>query len=113
MVEIGQRLIKNNSIDPGLKDEFNDWGKTIVETFLKDEKAQANAGAKTNAWIAYFKAQLSTRREWKYEPKTNSRAKGSGLDRYSQPHGSGFKKITPAKNSCSLAEDCSGKQPVQ
>lgn len=69
MVEIGQRLIENNSIDSGLKDEFNDWGKTIVETFLKDEKAQANAGAKAGAWIAYFKAQLSTRREWKYEQK--------------------------------------------
>jgi GTPase SAR1 family protein len=69
MVEIGQRLIKNDSINPGLKDEFNDWGKTIVETFLKDEKAQAKAGAKANAWIAYFKAQLSTRREWKFEQK--------------------------------------------
>ncbi|MCP4115531.1 MAG: AAA family ATPase [Desulfobacteraceae bacterium] len=69
MVGIGQRLIRNDFIDAGLKDEFNDWGKTIVKTFLKDEKAQANAGAKANAWIAFFKAQLSTRKEWKYEQK--------------------------------------------
>lgn len=69
MVEIGQRLIQKDFIDENLKDEFNEWGNTIVQTFLKDETAQATAGAKANAWIAFFKAQLSTRREWQYEQK--------------------------------------------
>jgi len=69
MVEIGKKLSEDTNIDPDLTAEFNDWGLQIVRTFLKDESIKASVGAKANAWIAYFKAQLSTRREWKYEQK--------------------------------------------
>lgn len=69
MVEIGKKLSENSDLNPDLTAEFNDWGLQVVTTFIKDENVKASAGAKANAWIAFFKAQLSTRREWKYEQK--------------------------------------------
>ncbi len=69
MVGIGRELAKRKVVDSKYAEEIDQWGLQIVETFLKNEDAKAEAGAKANAWFAFFKAQLSTRREWKYEQK--------------------------------------------
>lgn len=72
MVEIGLALGregKRRGMDTELHETLANWGKEIVRTFLHDEAVQAEVGAKANAWLAFFKAQLSTRREWKAEEK--------------------------------------------
>ena len=72
LVEIGLAMVKSgkHSGIPGkLAEELNDWGREVVKSYLHDEALKAEAGAKGNAWLAFFKAQLSTRREWKREEK--------------------------------------------
>lgn len=72
LLEIGLELVKigkKHKISSKFEKELDNWGKEIVKTFLKDEAALAEAGAKAGAWLAFFTAQLSTRREWKREEK--------------------------------------------
>ncbi|MDM8524379.1 hypothetical protein QUF80_13510 [Desulfococcaceae bacterium HSG8] len=72
LVEIGLQLVKEGKsfgMKPGLAEELENWGKQIVNTFLHNEEARVEAGAKAGAWFAFFKAQLGTRREWKKEEK--------------------------------------------
>lgn len=67
LVEIGLALAEHgreHGMDPCLAEELDEWGQEIVKTFLHDEAAQAAAGVKANAWLAFFKAQLKTRRQW-------------------------------------------------
>lgn len=68
-VEIGLELEKTNKVKNSLCKELEKWGKDIVLTYLKNEKVEAEVGTKAGAWIPYFKAQLSARREWKTEEK--------------------------------------------
>lgn len=69
LVEIGRKLVESKAVDESYGEELDRWGRQIVKTFLKDEAALAEAGAKGSAWFAFFKAQLATRSEWKYEQK--------------------------------------------
>ena len=72
LVEIGLALVsvgEQYGLDSTLADELDKWGQQVVRTFLHNEEARAEAGAGAHAWIAFFKAQLSTRREWKTEQK--------------------------------------------
>ncbi len=72
LVEIGLALTREEEryrIDAGLKKQFEEWGVQVVKTFLHDEGVRAEVGAKAGYWLAFFKAQLSTRREWKTEEK--------------------------------------------
>lgn len=72
LVEIGRQLIaKTNEeeLNPNFTKELNNWGKSIVETYIKDESVKAEVGAKASAWFAYFKAQLNSRNTWKHEEK--------------------------------------------
>ena len=72
LVEIGRQLIaKTNKeeLNPDFTQELNNWGKAIVETYIKDESVRAEVGTKANAWFAYFKAQLNSRNTWKHEEK--------------------------------------------
>jgi len=55
------------NLDRRFRDNLYNWGKEIVKTFVKYEEAQAEAGLKGLAWLAYFKAHLKTRRDWKRE----------------------------------------------
>lgn len=74
-LEIGRRIValKDESGKPlipqNYENELNDWGQRIVKTMLGDQKVEAQAGGKADWWLAFFKAQLKTRREWKYEQK--------------------------------------------
>ena len=72
MVEIGMALAaegEKHGMRKSLRKELDDWGQTVVKTFLHDQAALAEAGAKGSAWLAYFRAQLKSRREWKSEQK--------------------------------------------
>lgn len=72
LVEIGLSLAElglKQGMPESLADELNNWGKQVVTSFVKDESLIAEVGAKGNAWLAYFKAQLGMRREWKREEK--------------------------------------------
>lgn len=72
LVEIGRRLIADtdaSQLDPSYNDRLNQWGKTLIETLIKDEDVRAEAGLKANAWFAFFKAQLSSRTHWKHQEK--------------------------------------------
>ncbi|MDP7112909.1 MAG: hypothetical protein QGH45_13145, partial [Myxococcota bacterium] len=72
LVEIGRALVrigKRHKMRKSLERELDKWGLTVVKTFLHDEAAQAEAGSKAGAWLAFYKAALSTRREWKTEQK--------------------------------------------
>lgn len=72
LVEIGLALAKKGEeygMPVSLAKELNDWGREVVTTFLHDESIKAEVGAKGSVWLAYFKAQLATRREWKQEEK--------------------------------------------
>ena len=72
LVEIGLALAKKgegHGMPASLAQELNKWGREVVTTFLHDESLKAEVGARGNAWLAYFKAQLATRREWKQEEK--------------------------------------------
>jgi len=70
MLEIGLKLVnlgKTIGLSDSYEKEFQKWGTEVVTTFLHDEAAKVEVGAKGNAWLAFFKAQLSSRREWKRE----------------------------------------------
>lgn len=72
MLEIGLRLAERadgEGVAHDFRNELDDWGRQVVKTFLHDEEALAEAGAGATAWLAYFKAQLRTRREWKTEQR--------------------------------------------
>ncbi len=72
MVEIGMALAdegEKHGMRKALRKALDDWGQTVVKTFLRDEEALAEAGARASAWLAYFRAQLRSRREWKSEQK--------------------------------------------
>ena len=61
LVKVKEHIL---SLSRDYEKELNDWGKTIIDTFVHDEKVQAQAGLKASVLWAYFKAQLSTRRSW-------------------------------------------------
>ncbi len=70
LVEIGLALTdegKKWGMPDALGEELNRWGRQVVNSFVHDEAIKAEVGAKANAWLAFFKAQLGTRREWKRE----------------------------------------------
>lgn len=70
LVEIGLALIemgKSFDMTASLAEELAKWGREVVTSFSKDEGVKTEVGATANAWLAYFKAQLATRREWKRE----------------------------------------------
>ncbi len=70
MVEIGLALreaAEKNGLESTFAGELDEWGTTTVKGFLKEEAVAAEAGAKGNAWLAYFKASLRTRRTWNVE----------------------------------------------
>lgn len=72
LVEMGLSLVENRlklGIPESLANELNDWGKEVVTSFVKDESLKAEVGATGNAWLAFFKAHLGMRREWKREEK--------------------------------------------
>ncbi len=72
LVEIGLALTrfgKPLGLDADLAKELETWGRETVKTLYHSEAAEAEAGAQGNAWIAWFKATLSTRREWTTEKK--------------------------------------------
>lgn len=72
LVEMGLELAKQGKelgMPSSYEKELDAWGNEVVKTFLKNEEAIAEAGAKAGAWLAFFKAQLGTRREWKREEK--------------------------------------------
>lgn len=50
-------------------DELNQWGKTLLNTFIKDERIDAQVGTKADAWLVFFKSMLTSRNQWKYEEK--------------------------------------------
>ncbi|HEX2251869.1 MAG TPA: hypothetical protein VHQ65_01215 [Thermoanaerobaculia bacterium] len=72
MVEIGLSLAEEAE-RRGLGDEYRkeveDWGRDVVRTFLHDQSAETAAGIGGSAWIAFFKGQLQSRREWKTEQR--------------------------------------------
>jgi hypothetical protein len=69
MVEIGLALTKLDEVPESYTDELDSWGKQVVTSFVHDESIKAEVGAKANAWLAFFRAELGTRREWKREEK--------------------------------------------
>ncbi len=71
LVGIGLQLIEQNELhlNANYADEINQWGKTLVKTFIKDERVDAEVGAKAGAWLVYFKSMLKSRNQWKYEEK--------------------------------------------
>jgi len=57
LVEIGRGLVrlgKEHNMPAKLAGELDRWGQEVVKTFLKSETAEAEAGAKGSAWLAYF-----------------------------------------------------------
>lgn len=72
LVEIGLALTEEGrkwGMTDALANELDIWGRQVVTSFVHDESIKAEVGAKANAWLAFFKAQLGTRREWKQEEK--------------------------------------------
>jgi len=72
LVEIARELVRQGTsygMDPELAKELDAWGQQVVRTFLHDETALGEVGSRADAWLAFFKAQLTTRREWKTEKK--------------------------------------------
>ncbi|GFO54847.1 hypothetical protein GMSM_18540 [Geomonas sp. Red276] len=63
LVEVGLALSKSGYVSNGLTEELNSWGRQVVTSFLHDEEMKLEAGAKGNAWLAFFKAQLGSRRD--------------------------------------------------
>lgn len=69
MVEIGLALAKQDEVPDAYADELNDWGKEVVTSFVHDQSIKAEVGARANAWLAFFRAQLGSRREWQREER--------------------------------------------
>lgn len=59
LLEIGLALVRTGE-SHGMKDDFREelgrWGREVVKTFLSSKEAKAEAGAKGNAWLAFFRA---------------------------------------------------------
>ncbi|MFP4389889.1 MAG: hypothetical protein ACLFPR_13210 [Desulfococcaceae bacterium] len=73
-LEIGRKLIRQEKdgerlLPKNYESELDEWGQKVVRTFLGAENADVEAGAKGGWWLAYFRAQLKSRREWKEEKK--------------------------------------------
>ena len=73
-LEIGRKLIRleedgERVLPKSYEAELDEWGQKVVRTFLGAENIDVEAGAKGNWWLAYFRAQLKSRREWKEEKK--------------------------------------------
>lgn len=69
LVEVGLALVRTGKVSASLEEELNTWGRQVVTSYVQDSELKAEVGAKANAWLAFFKAQLSTRRDWKREEK--------------------------------------------
>jgi hypothetical protein len=72
LVEVGLAMRKAGlecSMPTSLAEELDRWGRQVVTSFIHDESIKAEAGAKGSAWLAFFRAQLGTRREWKREER--------------------------------------------
>ncbi|MEE8367133.1 MAG: hypothetical protein V3S30_02340 [Thermoanaerobaculia bacterium] len=72
LVEIGRGLVrlgKEHDMPKQLADELDLWGREMVKTFLKSEAAETAVGARGDAWLAFFRATLKNRREWRTEQK--------------------------------------------
>jgi hypothetical protein len=70
MVEIGLALVKEGKplgLDPKLAKALDNWGREVVKTFTHDEGFGTEAGLGGDAWLAFFKAHLRSRRDWKLE----------------------------------------------
>ncbi len=68
LLEIGFALAeqgKGRRLGKDFGEELHQWGQEIVKTYFHDEAVEAAVGAKASAWLAFFKAQLKARREWK------------------------------------------------
>ncbi len=74
-LEIGRKLLEladetdTKLLPQGYADELDKWGQQIVKTFLGNQQIDAETGAKAGWWLAYFRAQLKSRREWKIEQR--------------------------------------------
>jgi hypothetical protein len=72
LVGIGLQLVKQatkKELSQKYQDKLEDWGKTLVNTFVKDESINAQVGATAGAWIVHFKTLLKFRSQWKQEEK--------------------------------------------
>lgn len=72
LVGIGRALAKageNHGLKEDWQAELDEWGRQVVKTFLHNKSALANVGAKADAWFAYFRAQLQSRRSWTQEQR--------------------------------------------
>jgi hypothetical protein len=70
MVEIGLALVETgraHGLDPQLEEALDRWGREVVKTFAHDESIGGEAGLAGFAWLAFFKAQLQSRRRWERE----------------------------------------------
>lgn len=78
LIGIGLQLIEaatsakipsKHRLDKKYADELNQWGKTLVKTFVKDESIDAQIGSKAGVWLVFYKALLRSRTQWKEEEK--------------------------------------------
>jgi hypothetical protein len=72
LIQIGLKLVEigeEHKLKASYGDELEAWGRDVVDTFLKKDTAKTEAGAKGNVWLLYFKAHLSTQRDWTREEK--------------------------------------------
>lgn len=74
LLGIGLQLIEHTDkrqLDPKYQEQLNQWGKSLVKTYIKDESIDSQIGAKADAWLVFFKALLKSRTTWKLEEKLN------------------------------------------
>jgi hypothetical protein len=72
LLGIGLQLIEQTSakqLNRNYTDELTQWGKTLINTFTKDQRIEADINAKAGVWLVYFKAMLKSRDQWKHEEK--------------------------------------------
>lgn len=72
LVGIALELLEKTNkdeLDRTYQEHIDNWGKSIVQSFIKDESILAEAGAKAGAWLAFFKVMLKSRNQWKTEEK--------------------------------------------
>lgn len=79
-VEIGLALLDAGREHDILKSHakaLEEWGRSVVKTYLKRDEMEAEAGAGGTAWLAWFKATLKVRRSWdvqaqqQFEPRVS------------------------------------------
>lgn len=74
-LEIGRKLtgLKDENagqlLPESYVDELDKWGQRVVKTFLGDQQIEAEAGGRADWWLAYFRAQLKSRKEWRFEQR--------------------------------------------